>query len=390
MTAPTTTPAKVQTEETRRRALLERLERFTACCWETASLDRAQMRFVWELSAKHGAAPIMLSSCQRIEVYGSDICECEAPLRREGIEALRHLAEVAAGLHSVVLGEAQILGQVRTAVQEAPPDIRPIAGTAVAAARELRRETEFHSHSGHLLDRALGRADVPASGHLLVVGAGAVGRLIAQRGKELGFEHVTIASRREPDAAWFRDGGFAFRHLQEMQDLAPVDVVVGCLGSNADELRPDDHLPEVRRLIVDLGTPRNFANHDDVPLVTIAAMLGPGNERPHGDAKRAALRERLHEILDRRLMMMSQNGESPVGNLRKSVEAARQRELEAVRQRHPEIPAETLDAITRSMINKIFHAPSQRLKQLDDPELAQELAALFAHNDSASAMEDED
>ena len=360
-----------------------RVERFSACLWETASLQRHEIREVWERSSSHGEGPIMVTSCQRLEVYSTDDCDCGAPLQKEGMHALRHLAEVAAGLHSVVLGEAQILGQVRTAIQEAPAEVRPLAEVALAAARELRRETEFHSHSGHLLDRALSRAELPAQGRLLVIGAGAVGRLIAQRGREMGFDEVIIASRREPDAAWFHDGGFQFKSVWDMHTLEPVDVAVGCLGSEADELRPGEDLPGIRHLAVDLGTPRNFRDNGSLRIITIAEMIGPGNDRPHSDARRAALRERLHNILDRRLTMMSHDSGSPVGNMRSAVEQVRQRELPRIQEKHPDITPEALDAITRALINRIFHTPSQKLKQIDDPELARSLAELFSEDGSS-------
>lgn len=383
--------ATLQAVTARRSTVVGRLQSLSACCWETASFGRSQIREVWEHSGRHIEPPITIASCQRLEVYTTVACDCAAPTRHEGIDALRHLAEVAAGLHSVVLGEAQILGQVRAAIQQSPSDVRPLAEIALAAARELRRETEFRSHSGHLLDRALSRAGLEAEGRLLIIGAGAVGRLVAQRGRELGFGEIVVASRRRPDAAWFRDGDFQFATLGTMHALDAFDVVVGCLGSEAEELRHGENLPPINKLVVDLGTPRNFADGGAVPTVTIASMLGPGNDRPHSDAKRLALRERLHEILDRRLTMASHDSGSPVGNLRQAVEAARQRELERVRAKHPEIPPETLDAITRSMLNRIFHAPSQRLKEIDDPELAHLVARLFDDIEpfADSAMEEQ-
>lgn len=382
MTTPLADRVEGDVEPTRReqggaRALATRIEQFMACCWETASLGRQEIRDVYAYSGDHGSAPITVTSCQRIEVYSTNACDCGAPLQRQGVAALRHLAEVAAGLHSVVLGEAQILGQVRTAIQKAPADVKPLAETALAAARELRRETDFHSHSGHLLDRALARAELVAKGRLLVVGAGAVGRLIAQRGRELGFDDVVIASRREPEGAWFHEGGFAYAPLWSIREVDAVDVAVGCLGSEADELRLNENLPEIRSLIVDLGTPRNFAPTADVPLVTIASMIGQGNERPHSDGRRSALRKRLHTILDRRVAMASHDAQSPIGHLRHAVEQARQQELARIQAKHPDLAPETIDAITRSLVNKIFHAPSKRLKQLDNEELARRLAELF-------------
>jgi glutamyl-tRNA reductase len=63
--------------------------------------------------------------------------------------------------------------------------------------------------------------------------------------------------------------------------------------------------------------------------------------------------------------------------LRSEIERIRQRELMRSLRLHPDLPPDTLDTITRSLINKIFHGPTQRLRQAADPELADALAALF-------------
>jgi glutamyl-tRNA reductase len=68
---------------------------------------------------------------------------------------------------------------------------------------------------------------------------------------------------------------------------------------------------------------------------------------------------------------------SPVGRLRQSVEQLRQEELRRLRQRHPEIPEATMEALTRSMVNRMFHHPVIRLKTLE-PDLAASVADLFA------------
>lgn len=356
----------------------------TACCWETASLTRAQIAGIGERSRAHGEAPVLVTSCQRVEVYGVDGCDCPAPLRFAGMDALRHMAEVAAGLHSLVLGEAEILGQVRNALSAAPPAVRATGDIAIAAARDLRRQTAFNSHSGHMLDRALSYAGIEARGAALVIGAGAIGRLVALRAHELGFERVLVAGRRLPDAAWFNEGPFEFVALAGLTETPPVDVAVGCLGSAAGELDPAKDLPVVRRLVVDLGTPRNFAVTPSIPLVAIADMLDESQHRPHALARRAALREQLHAALERRLAMASETGRSPVGELRQAAEMARAREAERIRRLHPELSADTVDAITKSLVNQLLHAPSERLRALGDVPLAHQLAALFRETGNPS------
>lgn len=385
MTAPSVeTPTVMSTPANRK--TLAHLHTFSACCWETASFTRPALAAVREASQRHSGSPVMLNSCQRLEVYGPGDCEgeCEAPQRHSGHEALMHLAEVAAGLHSVVLGEVQILGQVRQSLAESPRQVREVADIAIAAARDLRRETEFGSHSGHLLDRALRAHNLPNSGSLLVIGTGQMGRLIAQRAAEIGFTDVTIVGRRMPEGDWLERHGFRYLHLDNLREAPAADVVLGCLGSNADELDPVTALPEVRSLIVDLGTPRNFGESPTVPLATIASLVGPDTDRPHTEHRRSELRTKLANMLDRRLAMATTTSRTPLGSMRHAVEETRLAEMERLRRAHPEIPEETLNAITRSLVNKIFHTPSERLRRVSDETLAEELANLFRRIDDAA------
>ncbi len=322
--------------------------------------------------ARHGDDAVV-ESCQRIEAYGAAPCGCEAPLQLAGRDAVVHLAAVAAGLHSAVLGEEQILGQVRAAFADSTGETRRLADIAIAAARELRRDTRFDSHAGHLLDRGLRVAGIEASGALLVLGTGAMGRLVAARGVELGFESVTMVGRRPPE----RDiPGTRWAPLGSVHGVGEVDIVAGCLGSGAAAMEASA-LPGVRRLALDLGTPRNFEGDGWPALLTIADLLSDELGRPHARARRAALAETLRAIVDRRMAEAGNGAESGVGAMRQSIEHIRQREVARTRRLHPEIAPEVVDAITNSLVNQILHGPSKRLREMGDAELERELVALF-------------
>ena len=293
------------------------------------------------------------------------------PEQLRGYAALERLAAVAAGLESVVLGEDQVTGQVRAAFASSTGDLRAAFDLAISAARALRAETAFDSHAGHLLDKALRLSTMKPAGTLLVLGIGAMGKLVAERGIELGFD-VTVAARRVPDGPV----AGTFVELANVPGLPRFDVIVGCLGSGAGEIAPRV-LPSAR-LLVDLGTPRNFSVLSGPGVVAISDMLEHEQSRPHAMAKRQRLRERLGLILDSRIARLRENSRSPIGALRAEVEAIRKQEVERARRLHPDVPAEVLEAVTRSLIDKVFHAPTSRIRALEDDSLAQELASLFA------------
>jgi len=353
------------------------LQSLQVCMWDIASLHRRDFDAVREASKLHAGTGMLLTSCQRLEAYSLQGCNCGAGSRLYGFDALLHLAEVATGLHSVVLGEEQIAGQVRGALASGPAGVRELGDIALAAAREVRREASFDSHAGHLLDRGLSVAAIEPGGRLLVVGTGHMGRLIARRARDLGFTEILVAGRRRPDAGWLEEVGATFASLAQLPHAGAVDVVVGCLGSDAAALDVEHHLPEVRKLVLDLGTPRNFAAESPRPLLAIHDLLARRAGSAHVDARRAALAKQLREKLERRLEMAAADSQSTVGALRLEIERLRQSEMERIRRLHPELPVETMDVITRSLVNRLFHGISEGLKRIDDPDFHEHVLAMF-------------
>lgn len=353
------------------------LQSLQACLWDITSSHRDDLDSVREAAKLHAGEGMLLSTCQRLEAYSLSGCNCGAPVRLHGLEALLHLSEVAGGLHSVVLGEEQIAGQVRTALAESPAGVRELGDIALAAAREIRREASFMSHAGHLLDRGLTAAGREPAGHLLVIGTGHMGRLIARRGHELGFQSITVAGRRHPDSPWMEEIGAEFVQLADLPGSDPVDVAVGCLGSEAEELDPRADLPVVSGLVLDLGTPRNFADNADVALLAIEDLSRVDIGTGHRADLVAELSGKLRERLEKRLQMVAADSRSTVGAVRLALEKKRQAEVDRIVKMHPDLTRDLMDTITKSLVNRLFHRFSAGLKQIDDVDFHEQILALF-------------
>jgi glutamyl-tRNA reductase len=259
--------------------------------------------------------------------------------------------------------------------------LRRLTAPALAAARSLRREQEFTGHAGHALDYALDVAGTAPGGSLLVLGGGVMARRVIDRALELGFD-VTVAARRPLPPATKA----AYVPLSEAASLPSFDFVAGCLGSGAPVMAAAV-LPPITSLAMDFGTPRNFAGDLDVPLVTIADLLAYQSRSEAETERRAALRSRLEDVLRERLAMESADGASPLGSLRGEVETIRRRELARAARLHPELPLSTLDTITRSLVNQIFHQPSLRLRATENHTLAAAFADLFRAPASLNPLE---
>lgn len=361
---------------------MDNVASFRACGWNTFALDRdALVATQREMRERHPGEALVVS-CQRVEAYGFGPCECNAPGAWHGREAVDHLAEVAAGLHSAVLGEAQILGQVRDGFAAATGRVRRLGDAAISAARDLRRRTDFNSHAGHLLDRALKVGGVHPGGSILVLGTGQMGRLVAERAREVGFSRIIVAGRA-------RREGMAeeFVPLARIARAPAVDVIVGCLGSGAAELKME--LLPAARLVIDLGTPRNFASgsddgdrssgHGENPYprpLGLAELMADEAKRPHARRRRGHLRRELRTIVDTHLAAAAEDGGSLVGALRARVEAVRSREAQRMRRLHPDVPEAAIEAMTRSLVNQLMHRPTERLRRMD-ADAGRDLVALF-------------
>lgn len=314
-----------------------------------------------------------METCQRIEAFTLGPCSCPAPSRLAGTEAVEHLAALAAGLESAAIGEYQVLGQVRAGIAPLRPQAKWL-DNVIASARQLRAEAGFSASTGSLLDTGLKLAQQGATGSLLVIGAGAAGREVARRACALGFERVSIASRRHCD-----ENGTCWVPLEDMAASGPYEVVVGCLGAAAGEIGREA-LPEAS-LFIDLGSPPNFSA-DVRPTITLDAIVHVARTNEADVARRNTLRRRLSALLQSRLDAAAE-GLSPVARLRKNTEAIRAREAARIARLHPGLPPQTIDSITRSLMNQLLHAPSERLRHLEDPELAARLADLFVPGEPA-------
>lgn len=353
----------------------EDLQDFTLCYWSLATVARLQAEVLRQHVASAHPGGALVETCQRMEAYAArSDCTCVPDRRLSGFEAVLHLATVASGLDSAVLGEAQILGQVRAGVSALRGANALVVDVAIAAARQLRSEAGFDATTGHLLDHALPLAGIPARGTVLVLGVGVAGTAVARRARTLGFDRIAVASRREPvDPGAY--GGDHWLPLGEVSGAGPFDVTVSCLGPSAPELTHDD-LPRARGYI-DLGSPPNLAANVR-PVVRLADIVGAQTSDPVEAGRREQLHSRLREILEGRLAMARERSDTPLGRIRREVEAVRQREVARIARLHPELSPQAIENLTRGLVNQIFHIPSERLRAIDDAELGERFADLFS------------
>lgn len=363
----------------------------------------------------------ILSTCNRTELY----CATDAPeaaadwlaeyhrIGRHEInpylftyperDAVRHAFRVASGLDSMVIGEPQILGQMKDAVRAAEEagtlgtTLHKLFQRSFAVAKEVRSTTAIGANivsmaaaAVHLAERIYERIDEQ---RILFIGAGEMIELCTTYFAAEKPKQIVVANRtlERGLALAERFGGSAIR-LDEIADrLAQFDIVVSCTGSPLPiiGLGMVERAVKLRRhkpiFMIDLAVPRDIeievGELDDVFLYTVddlAQVVQSGIE-----SRRAAVVE-AEEIITARvetfLQWLSTRDTVPlIRSLRDAAERTRRHEIEHATKMlaKGEDPARVIDQLSQRLMNKFLHAPTQTLNQSAEEERA-EMNALAA------------
>jgi glutamyl-tRNA reductase len=317
-------------------------------------------------------------------------------------QAVRHTFRVAAGLDSMVLGEPQILGQMKDAVRTA--EAAGTLGTVLhklfqrtfAVAKEVRSTTQLGANSVSMAAAAVKLAAriFPSlkDQKVLFIGAGEMIELCATHFAAQAPARVTVANRtlERGQALAHRFNGRAIELRSLAEQLQEHDIVVSCTASSLPILGKGlvERALRARKrrpmFMVDLAVPRDIeaevGEMDDVFLYTLDDLQGivQGNL----DARRSAL-EQAEAIIETQVgqfmhWMQARAAVPFIRQLREQGEAARRQELErAVRllQRGDD-PRAVLEALSQGLTNKLLHGPTQALNEAAAEE-RRALAALL-------------
>lgn len=385
------------------------------------------------LARAHAAfgATALITTCNRVEMYVAasvDASEFGAFLaaevgasekdvqrayrHRQGMEAVEHLLRVAVGLDSMVLGESEVLGQVRSALAAsvtasvADPVVTHIFHTAVRTGRRARSETAIGTHALSLSSIAVRELRDHLGGlegrRALVVGAGEASRLAAESLAAQGVAHIEIANRTPEHAEVLAEavGGTALSLEALPEALARADVVVSAAGAPLVRMADVERAIALREgagvAIVDLGVPRDVeADVRTLPGVwyrdvdDLQAIAERNTQRRQDEV--AAAEAIVAEDLRTFGQWAERRHITPVvRNLTAAVEQLRQRQLARAfrgsgltddERAHLE---PLLDRFSRSLVKQLLHQPIAALQERDDRErYAEAVRVLFALDDES-------
>lgn len=362
----------------------------------------------------NGAA--ILSTCNRTELYttakageGEALVEVLNGLKDAAIdakhfyvlqhtEAVRHLYRVASGIDSMVLGESQILGQVREAMSAATA-AETLNGTlshvfhwAIATGKRARTETNIGRHAVSVSSAAVALAR-KSLGDLenktvLVISAGSMGKLAARALAQQAGSRILVANRTKERAADLASQlgpeaeALDMDHLREA--LAVADIVISGTSSEHFILGPAEVRPVMARrngrglLFIDIAVPRDIdpavrslqgvhlCDIDDIEAVTSEGWSGRQAEVENVEAIVAEEVARFEEWWE------SLDVVPVISALRERAEAIRRKELERTLSRLPDLDDESrarIEAMTEAIVKKMLDRPIARLKDGADKGL---------------------
>jgi glutamyl-tRNA reductase len=364
------------------------------------------------LASDHASEALVLSTCNRIEVYAEvdkfhgGLAQVSELLARQSAvdldeltphlyvhyedRAVAHLFSVACGLDSMVVGESQVLGQVRAALRVAQDSgtvgrqLGELAQQALRVGKRARTETGIDRAGRSLVTAGLEHARAvvgPVDGlEVLIVGAGAMSALAATVVAQSG-GRVTVANRTFDRGSRLADsvGGRAIELADVPAALTIADLVVSCTGAvghvlGADLLaaavaaRPVGRPPLV---VLDLALPRDVdpaASELDgltvIDLEALAEVLTTGEHVADVDAARAIVAEEVAAFLGwQRAVSVAPT----VVALREMADAVVRSELVRLNGRVPDLDererTEIALTVTR-VVEKLLHVPTVRVKEL--------------------------
>lgn len=366
---------------------------------------------------------VVLSTCNRTEVYAvaerfhaahTDILEflcTTSGLSADEItphlysqfddDAVVHLFEVAAGIDSAVLGETEIVGQVRDAWDFAMKQgtsrstLNLLFRYALESGKRARTETGISRSTASVAHAAVEMAEeilgTLSGKRVLVVGAGEMGEGVAGALSRAGTESITVLNRTAARAEALAEKiGARVSEFESLEtELVEADVVLACTGAGGVII---DHelMTRVRNgvstpiLVVDIALPRDVAaSVAELPGVTLRDLDHLSDWAQRGIDKRASevgqVREIIGEEVKRFLLDQTQRQAAPlVAQLREVVESIRTAEMDrfesSLAAMTPE-QRELVESISHGIINKMLHAPSVRLREAAGTPQGERLSA---------------
>lgn len=346
-------------------------------------------------AAGAGDGSVVLATCHRVERFASDDGQAAPPamLELRGVAAARHVVRVALGLESAVVGEDQVLHQLRAAVTDARGrdpvrgDLGLLLDRALHAGRTGRswRPAITTSLGERAIDLVEARLGPSGRRQILVIGAGRMGRLAAMAARRRGAT-VTVASRDPGHAAAVASTlGVSTTSFDPGADrLGAFDAVIVALAGRWTLGTRSLAVLASRSLVIDLSMPPALDAATRMALgprgIDIDAMHADGPIDPAMARYRTRLGALADRTLDGYLATLAARRHSRADRLAARIERERAAALAAYLRTRPGLDGAArteLEALSRAISARLFREPLARLATDPDGRRGRALDELF-------------
>jgi glutamyl-tRNA reductase len=352
---------------------------------------------------------VILSTCNRIELYAvasetafeelelflAETRDAPRELFRphlyhySNMQAASHLLDVAAGLDSLVIGEAQILGQITRSLELARgqgttgPLLNRLFQTAIHAGKRARSETAISHNPASVSSLAASLAENATrpleSARVVILGAGEMAELAVEALRKRGVRQVRVVNRTLERAHALAERWNAqattFENLEAC--LAEADILIASTGAPHTLVSSQMVAEAMRRrrerplVLIDIAVPRDIDPEvAHLPGVSLYDIDGLNAQLEQSLAGRAAEAPKVRAILAQELAAFNEYLNSLdmlplIAEMRQQAEVIRRAELEKTLRRLPglsEAERAHLEAMTQSLVKKLFDTPTHRLR----------------------------
>lgn len=291
--------------------------------------------------------------------------------------AVEHLFSVASGLDSMVVGEGQILGQVRQSLRLAQDEgvlgatLNELAQQALRVGKRAHAETGIDRAGASMVSAGLSLAGPLEGRRALVVGAGSMSALSAATLSRAGLTDIVVANRTFERAVRLAEsvGGRAVELSEVPRELRNADVVISCTGAGHHVITPD--MVQGPVFLLDLALPHDIdpavRQVPGVTLVDLEAINASGVGSQDGDAVQS-VRDLVVQEVEAFLVAERAARVTPtVVALRDKAADVVEAELGRLLMRVPDLDGrmrEEVGQTVRRVVDKLLHEPTVRVKQL--------------------------
>ncbi|MBB6346643.1 glutamyl-tRNA reductase [Nonomuraea muscovyensis] len=345
------------------------------------------------------AEAMVVSTCNRVEIYAAVdrfhaafTAICDRLSVHTGVSAdelrphlyvhfeeraVEHLFSVVCGLDSMVVGEGQILGQVRRALKLAQKQgtvgavLNDLVQQALRVGKRAQTDTGIDKAGASLVSAGLALAGELPGRRALVVGAGSMSSLAATTLARAGVTDIVVANRTFERGRRLASsvGGRAVELSAVQDELAAADIVITCVGAGHHVITPG--MLTRGSFLLDLALPHDIdpavREVPGVTLVDLETIQESGIGSREGDAVRS-VRELVSQELEAYLDAERAAKVTPtVVALRGKAAGVVEAELGRLLMRIPNLDGKTRDEVTQTVhrvVDKLLHEPTVRVKQL--------------------------